>query len=86
MSILDKKISRKDFVKGSAAIAAGLAVMGPGKAMAAGMTFKDNIRSGVVISATAPADKGSLWIDTGSGGVVKYYTGSSWENTKAVWG
>ena len=38
MSILDKKISRKDFVKGSAAIAAGLAVMGPGKAMAAGMT------------------------------------------------
>ena len=86
MSILNKQISRKDFVKGSAALAAGLMVMGPGKAMAAGMTFKDNIKSEVVISALAPSDKGSLWVDTGSGGVVKYFNGTSWEATKAVWG
>ena len=86
MSILDKKISRKDFVKGSAALAAGVMAFGPANAMASGMTFNDNLKTEVVISAFAPADKRSLWLDTSSGGVIKYHNGSSWEDTKAVWG
>ena len=86
MSIFDKKISRKDFVKGTALTAAGIMMASPVNALASGMTFKDNVKTEVVISPSQPADKGSLWVDTGAGGVIKYYNGITWETTRAVWG
>lgn len=42
---------------------------------------------GVIVSATAPdGDASMLWIDTGSGGIAKYWNGSAWITVKAVWG
>ena len=36
--------------------------------------------------ATAPNDTKLLWIDSSSGGVLKYYNGSAWTAIKSVWG
>lgn len=42
---------------------------------------------GVIVSATVPdGDASMLWIDTGSGGIAKYWNGSAWITVKAVWG
>ena len=41
---------------------------------------------GVAIGTSAPSDTGLAWIDTGNGGVLKYYNGSAWTTTKSVWG
>ena len=35
---------------------------------------------------TAPTDTRLLWIDTGKGGIAKYYNGSSWVAIKSTWG
>lgn len=41
----------------------------------------------IIVAAEAPAgDATTLWIDTASGGVSKYWDGTSWVPTKAVWG
>lgn len=42
--------------------------------------------SGIVVSNTAPSDTKVLWIDTSIGGVSKYYNGTEWVPTLAVWG
>ena len=42
--------------------------------------------AGFVISATAPTDTNSLWIDTSIGGVLKYYNSGAWQNVLSVWG
>ena len=41
---------------------------------------------GLVVSDTAPSNTNVLWVDTSVGGVEKYYNGTSWVTTKAVWG
>lgn len=41
---------------------------------------------GTHIGESPPSDTKLLWIDTGSGGVSKYYNGTAWVPTKAVWG
>lgn len=42
---------------------------------------------GVIVAASAPpGDASMLWIDTTSGGVSKYWNGSAWVATAAVWG
>lgn len=41
---------------------------------------------GIHIGKAAPDDTGLLWIDTGNGGISKYYNGTVWVPTKAVWG
>lgn len=40
---------------------------------------------GVYIGDTAPSNTKLLWIDTASGNITKFYNGSSWVTTKAVW-
>lgn len=40
---------------------------------------------GVFIGDTAPSNTKLLWIDTASGNITKFYNGSSWVTTKAVW-
>ena len=47
-----------------------------------------NSAGGIVVSATAPSKTNVLWIDTGNGGIAKYYDTSSksWTTVKAVWG
>lgn len=42
--------------------------------------------SGVYVGDNAPENTGMLWIDTGNGGVSKYFNGTIWVTTKAVWG
>lgn len=43
---------------------------------------------GVIVSASAPSKTNVLWIDTGNGGIAKYYdsTSKAWVTVKAVWG
>lgn len=41
---------------------------------------------GIHIGKAAPDNTGLLWIDTGNGGISKYYNGAAWVPTKAVWG
>lgn len=41
---------------------------------------------GIVIGATAPSNTKVLWIDTGNGGIAKYYNGSAWVTVASVWG
>lgn len=41
---------------------------------------------GAYIGDVAPENTNMLWIDTGNGGILKYYDGTSWIATKAVWG
>lgn len=41
----------------------------------------------ISVSNTAPeGDATTLWIDTASGGVPKYWDGTAWVPAKAVWG
>ena len=42
--------------------------------------------SGFVAQSSSPSDTDMLWIDTGNGGILKYYNGSAWVATAAVWG
>lgn len=35
---------------------------------------------------SAPSDTNILWIDTGNGGIVKYYNGSAWTPIASTWG
>ena len=42
--------------------------------------------SGNYIGTSAPRDTSLLWIDTGNGGIIKYYNGSSWVPTASTWG
>lgn len=41
---------------------------------------------GTYIGTTAPTNTKLLWVDTGNDGVLKYYNGSAWVATKAIWG
>ena len=49
-------------------------------------TVTELASGGVSVGATAPTNTKLLWIDTGNGGVAKYWNGSAWTPTKAVWG
>ena len=41
----------------------------------------------ITVSDTAPdGDASTLWVDTASGGVQKYWNGTEWVAGKAVWG
>ncbi len=44
--------------------------------------------SGIIVSNTTPDDTSVLWIDTGNGGIAKYYDTSSskWVTVKSVFG
>ena len=44
--------------------------------------YKNNIYIGNV----EPTDTNVLWLDTGNGGILKYYKESGWENIIMVWG
>lgn len=42
---------------------------------------------GVIVSSSAPSgDPSMLWIDTGNGGIAKYWDGASWVTVKSTWG
>ena len=41
---------------------------------------------GVVVGTTAPTNTKVLWIDTGNGGIAKYYKGTAWVPVASVWG
>lgn len=41
---------------------------------------------GTHVGNSPPSDTKLLWIDTGNGGISKYYNGTAWVPTKAVWG
>ena len=88
MSAYKDNMTRKEFVKAAAVGAMGLAMAGGSLPVkASGMTFEDNLKSGVVTGVTPPASTDCLWIDTSSGeGIAKYYNGTEWTAIKAVWG
>ena len=41
---------------------------------------------GHVVSSTAPSNTNLLWVDTGNGGILKYYNGSAWTPIASTWG
>lgn len=41
---------------------------------------------GIEIGDTAPPDTTIAWIDTKSGGILKYHNGTDWVPVKSVWG
>ena len=41
---------------------------------------------GYVRQATAPADTTLLWMDSGHGDIMKYYSGTAWVPQPSVWG
>lgn len=49
-------------------------------------TIETGSSGGSHVGATAPSNTKLLWIDTSSGGTMKYHNGTSWVTTKAVWG
>lgn len=52
-----------------------------------GETLKSVTLSGGSYKGTsAPSDTNILWIDTGNGGIVKYYNGSAWTPIASTWG
>ena len=86
-NILDRKISRKDFIKNTALGAAGAAAalaLSPGNLVSASeVTFSDNLVEGAVIGPTAPDSTTSLWVDTGDvrdEAVAKYHDGFDWHD------
>lgn len=40
----------------------------------------------VHVDTSAPSDTTMAWVDTGNGGILKYYNGTEWTVVKAVWG
>ena len=79
--ILDRKLTREEFLKKSAGVAVGALAASTvlGKATPANaMTVGDNIQSGVVVSALEPASKKALWVDTAHGGIIKFHNGAAW--------
>ena len=44
------------------------------------------LSGGSHVGSSAPPDTNILWIDTGNGGIVKYYNGSSWTPIASTWG
>lgn len=45
----------------------------------------EDIPKGIIKSETAPADTDALWIDTGNGGIPKYFNSEAWVAVAAVW-
>jgi len=41
---------------------------------------------GYVVQSTAPVDNNMIWFDASNGGILKYYDGSTWITSPAVWG
>lgn len=41
---------------------------------------------GFVVASSAPSNTSKLWVDSGNGGIMKYYNGSAWKACPAVWG
>ena len=88
-------ISRSDFLK---ITTAGALVLGLcGKDLAKGFALaqvkganqiqvSDNLTSTVVASSIAPASSRSLWIDTSSGDVLKFYKNGTWAPVRSTWG
>lgn len=61
----------------------GLAI----KAGSLSISSSGNVGGGVIVSNTAPeANATILWIDTGNGGIAKYYNGTAWTPIVSVWG
>lgn len=40
----------------------------------------------IVAGEAPPGDASTIWIDTTSGGIAKYWNGNAWVTSKAVWG
>lgn len=91
MSITDKskKVSRADFLKASVLGAIGVGLLAKSNVLHPEAAVTDNLNGsggGVSIGTTAPANKKLLWIDTATGkGIAKYWNGSAWTATTAVW-
>ena len=89
-NLLDRKISRKEFIKnaglGAAAAAAAVAASPRDLFEAAQVNFSDNIAMGAVIGPAAPDATNLLWVDTfeiDDEGVVKYHNGTEWHDALA---
>lgn len=83
----NKLMTRREFLKKTAVGALSLALFGKfGLSTVQAATVTDNLSSnGIHKGATAPADINKAWIDTGNGGILKYWNGSAWTPTRATW-
>lgn len=55
-------------------------------AKAVGDALKNIVTNVFSASTTAPSNTKLLWIDTGNGGIMKYYNGSAWVAIASTWG
>lgn len=55
-------------------------------AKAVGDALKNIVTDVFSASTTAPSNTKLLWIDTGNGGIMKYYNGSAWVAIASTWG
>lgn len=80
-------MTRKDFLKKSAIVAASVAFLGKiafDTANAAVVT--DNLDAkGTHIGANSPANTSLTWVDTAHDGVMKYWNGSTWIPIRSTW-
>lgn len=48
--------------------------------------FTPKAHSHTQVGTRAPSDTTFMWIDTGNGGIHKYYNGAAWVPVKSTWG
>lgn len=86
---MDKKITRLGFLKKitAGAMLAGVGIKASTKNAAASVV-SDNLggaNEGICVGATPPKSYKQKWIDTSTGGVLRYWDGTDWRATKSVW-
>lgn len=80
-------MTRGEFLKKTTLGALSLVMLSKLNVLAAGtVTVNDNLATGGThIGSSSPSNKKLMWLDTSSGGVLKYYDGVEWVPTLSTW-
>ena len=85
--VLTSQLPPMDYVPTSkVGVASGVASLGADGKIPASQLPEIGSTGGHVVSGTAPDNTGLLWVDTASGGVLKYHNGTSWTVVASAWG
>lgn len=86
---MGEKISRLGFLRKitAGAMLAGVGIKASTKGAAAAVV-SDNLggaNEGIHVGDTPPKSYNQKWIDTSTGGVLRYWNGAEWKAVKSVW-